>query len=117
MQALRSGGKDRAGRVRVVAHRDDEVETLRSEFVDGLGTMTGDIDADLLHRCDRLWTHSGRRNSSGEDFEFIARLVPEQSFRHLAARGVRCAQDQDARPVRHSRKARTISRPLASRRE
>src|ERR1035437_3193379 len=96
VEALRFSGEYRADFVGVVADGDDVIELLTQEFVDGLGAMAGDVDAELLHDGDGFGAHFRGLRAGGKDIKATARFVTPQAFGHLAAGGVTGAQNQDA---------------------
>ena len=74
--------------VGVVTNGDHVIEVLVSELVYRLRTVFRDVDAEFAHRLDCLWSYLRRRDTRTRNFETIAGEIAQQSFRHLAARGV-----------------------------
>jgi hypothetical protein len=76
----------RARLARVIAHCEHGIELLMCELVDTLGSMGGNVDADLPHHGDRLGPHLTWFCSRARDFELVSGVVAEQAFCHLAPR-------------------------------
>jgi hypothetical protein len=51
------------------------------------------VDADLSHGFDRFRANKAGRNASAFNFKPIASHLAQESFRHLTARGISCAQN------------------------
>jgi hypothetical protein len=80
----------------VIANSQDVVELLIGELGHRLRVVTGNIDSNLPHCLNGLGANlSGMRSSTG-DLESISCIMPEQTFRHLAARGIARTENQDA---------------------
>src|SRR5271166_1935410 len=58
--------------------------------------MTGNVDTKLIHDGNRFRPHMPRSSTSTFNFEAISRVVPKQSFSHLAASGISRAENQNA---------------------
>ena len=78
-------GKERAVIFSVIANCDDVIEWLALKLVDVLGTVGGNVDAQLAHHGDCLRANMAWVGSGTGDFEVIARCVAEQAFGHLAS--------------------------------
>jgi hypothetical protein len=74
--------------LRVVAHGQDVIEFLASEFVNAFGSMAGNVDAQFFHGRDGFGPDVARFRARAFDFEAVARVVSQQAFGHLAARGI-----------------------------
>src|SRR6202012_266958 len=96
MQPVGCAEKNRTRLASVVANRNHVVEPLTLEFVDMLRAVAGNIDADFSHDCDSFSSYFARFGSCAIDVEPVARIVAQQTFRHLAARRVSSAEDQHA---------------------
>src|SRR3974390_929112 len=93
--------EDRATLFSVVTNRKYVVEQLVHEFVHALGTLAGNIDAQLAHDFDRFRTNAARPGPSAECLEEVSRVMSQQAFGHLAARRVPRAENQDAFLIGH----------------
>jgi hypothetical protein len=82
--------------LRVIANCEDVVEGLALKLVNMLGAMAGDVDAKFSHDCDRLRTNVAWFCSGAGDFESVAGVVAQETFRHLASSGVSRAKNQDS---------------------
>ena len=67
--------------------------------------MAQDVNPGLPHDLDGFWADITRLGPRAEDFVFRPAVVPEQAFRHLAARRVSGAKDQNALSLIHARSA------------
>jgi hypothetical protein len=77
MQAVYLPREYGAGFLRVVANGDNEIERLAHEFIDRLGAMVRDIDADLAHDGNRFRTHVAGLRAGREDHDAVAGVVPQ----------------------------------------
>src|SRR5262249_35946380 len=75
MEPVRVAGKDRAGLLRVIAHRQHVVELLSRKLIDRFGPVAGNIDAQLLHDGDRSRPYLTRLRSGAFDLEAVAFIV------------------------------------------
>ena len=74
--ALSVARKNRTLFVRVVADRNNVIEVLISEFVDGLRAMAGDVYANLPHRGYCFLPHVCWINPGAGYFTAVACIVP-----------------------------------------
>lgn len=85
----------------VIANREDVIERLAEKFVNVLGTVAGDVDAELAHDGDCLWANVAWFGSGARDLEAMARVVAEEAFGHLASGGISGAENEDSFFIRH----------------
>src|SRR5215469_8447171 len=88
--------KHGTGVARIVTDGYYVVERLSCEFVQGLGPVSRDVDANLLHNRDCLRPHGTGFGSSAENIEVVTDLRAKQSFTHLAPCRVTGAQHEDS---------------------
>ena len=88
--------KRRARFVGVIANRDHVIEPLPQKFIHGFGPVRGDIDPDLRHGRDRRRIDPGGRPRPGRVHLERGIQGAQPCFRHLAARRVARAQDENA---------------------
>jgi len=88
-------------RPRYMAERNEIVEILIGKFLDRLRTMSSQVNPNLSHHRHGCGRKALGRRSSAEDFESISRARAQKALRHLAARTVAGAYEQDARFLRH----------------
>ena len=93
--------KRRAGFIRVIADRNDVVELLVDEFLDGLRLMIRYVDPDFAHHRDCFRSKLGGRNPRTVYFESFTGNMSQNSFRHLTTSGVSGAQNKDSLSVVH----------------
>jgi hypothetical protein len=48
--------------------------------------MSGNVDADLTHHCDRLRSDKARLDAGALNHEAFTPIVTQEAFSHLAAR-------------------------------
>ena len=84
------------GFIGVITDGDHVVEMLTEEFFDVLGSVTGNIDADLLHDFNGNRIDFGWRGAGAFDFELVAAVMAEDPFGHLGAAGVARAENENA---------------------
>ena len=77
-------GKKRAALFGVVTHGQDVIELLAGEFIGALGTLAGNIDAQLPHGGNCFGSNLTRLGSGAEHLEAIAGVVTQEAFGHLA---------------------------------
>src|SRR5437763_16521215 len=70
--------------------------------------MPGNINANLTHHFNGLWSNITRLNASAQNFKAITGHLTQQAFSHLAARRVSGAENQDALFISHLVYAREI---------
>jgi hypothetical protein len=68
-------GEERAVAFGVIANREDVIEGLALKFVNMLGAVAGDVDAQFAHDSDCFGTNMAGVGSGAEDLESIARVV------------------------------------------
>ncbi len=78
-------GKEWAVVFGVIANCEDVIELFALKLVHVLGTVGGNVDAQLAHDGDCFGANMAWVGSGAEDFELIARVVTEQTFGHLAS--------------------------------
>ena len=98
----RSTREDWAAFLRVITNCQDIVERLTCEFVHTLRSVTRDINAQFAHNGDRLGPDPTRPRACAEHLEVVARAAPQQTFRHLASRGIPGAENKDSFLIRHA---------------
>ena len=76
--------EDRAAFLCVVADGQDVVELLPGEFIDALGALAGNVDVQLAHGGNGLGPHMAWLGTGAERLETVARVVPQETFGHLA---------------------------------
>src|SRR5579862_4637327 len=96
MQPLCRTKEYRARLTRAVAYGNDVIEVLPGELVDGFRAMPGNVNAELVHDSDRFRPHHAGPGARTLHFEAVPRVVPEQTFRHLAAGGISGAENEHA---------------------
>jgi hypothetical protein len=85
MDGNRFAGVEWTAFLRVVADGKDVIELLAGEFIDALGTVAGNVDAELAHRRNGLGPYGARFGSGAEHLEMVPRVVTQKPFGHLAA--------------------------------
>ncbi len=95
MHPLRRTQEHRAAFLSVVADRKDVIELLALEFIDMFGALPADIDAQLTHRGNGFRPHLTGLGTGALDLIHVARIMPQQSFGHLAPGRVARAKYQD----------------------
>jgi hypothetical protein len=55
-----------------------------SEFIDTLGSVTGDVDTQLFHNGDRLGSNSAGSGTCALDLKTVTCIVTQQPLGHLA---------------------------------
>ena len=96
MEALCNGRKDGATLPGVVANGDDAIESLPGEVVHGFRPVARDIDPNFTHGGNGFRTHVAGLGAGARNRKRRATIVPKQAFRHLAARGVSRAENQNS---------------------
>lgn len=96
VEAVGVAGVDGAGLLGVVADGEDVVEGLVGELVDGFGAVAGKVDAKFGHDADGFRPDEGGSGPGAFDREDVAVVMTEEALGHLAAGGVRGAEDEDA---------------------
>ena len=81
----------------MIADGDDAADFLTGEFSDVFRALTRDVDADFFHDFNSQRIQAGGRDTCADDIVLIARQVPEQRLRHLAAGGVAGTKKKNAR--------------------
>jgi len=99
-QLDRHAGKDRAGSgfaLRLAANSYDvgERDARFPDIEDFSGAFVGNIDPDLAHGFDRQRVYDARVQAAALRFKFVAADLIEPRFRHLAAKAVVYANEQD----------------------
>jgi hypothetical protein len=84
MDGNRFTRKNRAALFGVVADGQDVVQVLAGEFIDALGTVTGNVDAQFLHGGNGFGPDVAWLGSGAEHLEAIPGIVTQQAFGHLA---------------------------------
>ena len=79
----------------VIADRDDVIDFLSDELINGFRAVAGNIDANFLHDRDCFRANSGGASASRKDLETITGHLRNKPFRHLAPCGIPRAEDQD----------------------
>ncbi len=91
-------GKHRADLIRVAADGDDRFHRLIQKCVEMFGMMSGEIDADFLHRPDGKRMHvSGRFGTGAGHADHIAGRRAKNSFGEMAAARIAGAKNQNER--------------------
>ena len=85
-----------------VAHGDNNIE-LPTNGLGALGQVMRDIDADLGHRTNGKRMQPLRVGAGRVSLDAIVDNRASPTFSHLAATGVSCAEEQDARTQRDAR--------------
>ena len=86
-----------AGLFRVTTNGEHQVDILRGNFADVLGTMAGDIQANLLHSLDCAFVHvSGWLDSGAENLGTDGSQVTQNALGHLRTAGIAGAEDEYA---------------------
>lgn len=75
MQMLASAGENRAQFHSVIADRDDVIELLPRELINGLRPLAGNVDANLAHDDDCFRTNCGGASASRIHLETITGFV------------------------------------------
>ena len=75
MDADTLAGKDRATLVGIVTDGEDVVEMLANKFVHALGTVGGDVDAELTHCGNRFGSNPARRGSGAEHLKPVSGVL------------------------------------------
>jgi hypothetical protein len=88
--------EDRASFAGVIADREDDIELLVREFIDMLGTVPRNVDAEFAHHSDGFGPHTAGSDASAENVEVVASIVAQKAFGHLAPSRVGGAKDQHA---------------------
>ena len=88
-----TGRKVRAILLSVVTDGEDVFHLFPEEFVDGLGTVIGNIDPDLGHHLDRLGPDTGRVRPRTKDRKAVAKSGPDQTLCHLGTSRVSRTKD------------------------
>lgn len=97
-------GKHRANLVGIATDGDDGFHILRKEFIEVLGLMMGDVDADFGHRFDGERMNIACRLGSGAgDAEPASRGGAKNAFREMRATGIASAEDENERGRGHKR--------------
>ncbi len=73
-----------------------QIERADEEGFEGLARLAGDVDPDLVHDVDRLGPDEGCLGAGAEGLESVAAPRAEHALRHLAARAVMGAHEDDA---------------------
>ena len=80
---LRSPRKDRTWFFGVITNRDHIVKSLSLEFMDGLGTLAGNIYADLSHDFNGKGIDNRWLCPPAENLKPSASIMAQYSLRHL----------------------------------
>ena len=78
------------------AKGDDEIDTTPVELIDRLAAVLAEVDPHLAHRLDRRRVDLGRSGAGALHLDPRAEQRARQPFRHLAARGVGDAEEDEA---------------------
>ena len=78
----------------VVTNGEDVIEGLVLKFLHMLRAVSGNIDTKFFHDGYCFWPHMPGSRSCTLNFEAISRIMPEQSFSHLASSGISGAENQ-----------------------
>src|ERR1035438_8808638 len=96
MQALCLAKKHRAGLARVVTDGDDVIEFPPLKFIHMLGALAVNIDVQLPHHRNGFRAHEAWPYAGAFHVEPVARIVAQQSLRHLASSRIAGTQDQNS---------------------
>ena len=94
MKMLRGAGKGGAGLLRFIAQSDTEIEFLSPERIERLGTLRGDVNADLPQAADGVGVDGFRVRSGAGDFDVATRPMAQKTLRHLRPAGITRTQKQ-----------------------
>jgi len=101
-------GEDGAGLIGVSADGDDGLHRLVEEFVEVLGGVAGDVDADFGHDFDGEWMdESGWVGSGTGDSDAVVDGGAQDPLGEVASAGVAGAEDEDER-LFHERWSRRV---------
>src|SRR5207244_3311650 len=102
-------GEQRALFSGLIARRHDDIKRSVRDLVDALAALAGDVDADLAHHAHRFGTKAARLETRARRLIALAAESPQQALRHLRARRISDAEEEDALTVAQ------ISGPAAAR--
>ncbi len=92
----RAAGEDRAGFPGPVADGDDVIEGPVKELVLALGLLVPNVDVEFLHGPDGIRMDRSGVGPGAEHVDWGDTSAAQQAFRHLGARAVVGAEEQDA---------------------
>jgi hypothetical protein len=103
VEAVASIGEDGAGLVGVVADRDDVIEGLFQEGIEGIGVLAADVDAVLGQDLDGQGIEYTGLGAGAVGLEPAGPETVQEALRYLAAGGVMGADEEDPGLVRRMR--------------
>ena len=96
MQRVVRAREDRAGLTGPIADRDDVVEGLSGELIDGLAASRRPVHPGVGEGPDRVWVHALGLGAGREDLEVTPTDPTEHGLGDLAARAVAGAHEEHA---------------------
>ena len=96
VQADTVAGECGTGFCGIVADGDDVMKMLAQIFLDVLGMLSDDIDADLIHHLDSGFVDLGRLGPGAEYFELVGAVMPQDPFSHLGAARITSAKNKES---------------------
>ena len=97
MEAAGDVGQIRRAFLLCIGAKGDQIAEagLAHIFVEVLGVMPRQIDANLFHHSPGIGVYSLGFQSRAIDLKSLPRILPEQCLRHLAASGIATTQEKD----------------------